>query len=876
MSGIKTDKRDNFPDRAIDTGGGANIEGTVRVTGGDFVGRDKIIQNIDTFVQRAMSAAEKAEQRRAFEDQRLAQGVSKFVQRLQDRVQATGDKDQGSPYKGLLEYRLRDAGSFFGRESAIGAFVERLQRGPLTVLHAESGAGKTSLLKAGITPRLITAGHLPVYLRPYNVDPALALKNAFLFDLSDLPDLADAPLHDFVRRVNGVLGRETVLCVFIDQFEEFFTQLDPEIQTAFVDALARCVEDDSLNARWVLSLRAEFFSNLATFQPRIHAPFENQLRLERLKRGEAREAIVEPARQRGVSFEPDLVDVLLSELGKGGVAPPQVQIVCSALYGALEGPVITQALYKKLGSVSGMLRDHLKRVLDRDIPAGQRTAARQLVESLVTSDGSRDLRSRDDLAAELTPLGVDEATLDVLLDRLLDSRLLRLEEKKDGGQVVQAYELAHDYLVAKIALDPETRARKAAQELLRQEWRAFQHHRTLLSAEKLDIIQPQAEQLGLSVDELDLLFRSTLKRGRASDVWREYAVRQQMTGSLARRWAGELESEDTADMAAALLVALSDAEAVACLSRLIDDRKPAGQDTPLRRPSRVQRRALAALAQIACPEAEAHLRQWTPEGFCFVPAGRFEMGSDERPDEQPKRSVRLPAFWIAHLPVTVGDWWRFVQAGACAQPRYWVNINGAEMAPRPAPAGWGVRHAEQDYPVSHVTWFEALAYAFWLADTSGLPVSLPTEAEWEKAAGWDEDAGRMRVYPWGDSADASRCNVQESQLGDVTPVKAYQSRGASPCDALDMAGNVLEWTHTQYRTYPYNPDDGREAIKGEAHRVLRGGAYNRSIEDARCARRHPLDPVISLSNTGCRVCLRLALLTPEQGHQRAANAQIPG
>src|SRR5512136_78297 len=91
---------------------------------GDVVGRDKIVQNIQHIYQRALTAAEEAEQAQASEAQRLAQGVSAFAQRLQARAGESADADKGGPYKGLLEYRLSDAELFFGRDRAIRELLE--------------------------------------------------------------------------------------------------------------------------------------------------------------------------------------------------------------------------------------------------------------------------------------------------------------------------------------------------------------------------------------------------------------------------------------------------------------------------------------------------------------------------------------------------------------------------------------------------------------------------------------------------------------------------------------------------------------------------------------------------------------------------------
>ena len=161
----------------------------------------------------------------------MAQGISAFVQRLRSRAEAV---ESASPYKGLLEYRLSDAEIFFGRDHAVRELLQSLANGSLTLLHAESGAGKSSLLQAGISPRLIAAGHLPIYLRPYRDDPTRIIKRAFISDPSLTPTLATAPLRDFLRQVCDILGAQTTLYIFLDQFEEFFTQIGEAERAEFI------------------------------------------------------------------------------------------------------------------------------------------------------------------------------------------------------------------------------------------------------------------------------------------------------------------------------------------------------------------------------------------------------------------------------------------------------------------------------------------------------------------------------------------------------------------------------------------------------------------------------------------------------------------
>jgi len=783
----------------IDTNIEGDVHGDVNTAGRDLIKTGDVIGNMNAIgagaqiiIERALTTIEEAEQQREFDRQVLAESVIAHIERLQRRAQqAQGDSAPGSPYKALLEYDIGDAALFYGRSEAITALLNRMERGPLTVLHADSGAGKTSLLNAGIAPRLLAAGHVPLYVRPYKTSAHRAVKRRLLTQMEQTPGLDTASLHDFLRYVTDLLGGQRVV-ILLDQFEEVFTMQDARQRADFVAEWAPCLDDDLLPVQWVLALRGEWFTQLGTFRPQVRQPFANEYLLRPLTRDEARQVIVEPAGHRGVGYEAGLVDTLLDDLGEAEIAPPQLQLVCSVLFDTLDGHLmITKDMYDAAGATSGILRGHLDRVLRLEVPPEQRQAARKLLEALVTSDKRRALRTEENLAAELSVFGIDRVALAKLIRVLVDSRLLRVEEINEEQDEI-GYELAHDYLLDEIEVDPEVRAQKAAQELLEQEVRAYLHYGTLLSSEKLGIIEAHLPNLVLHSDSQTLLDASRLEQERLT--LEEKSRRQREVKRLRVFIAG---------LAVLLLAATFFGIRSRQNARKADENAREAEENAREAEENAQKaedrtaeieilaqRAIQELpredlAQLVNPEVLAqfsdpielaqigvfanaawmpYIREFDGAKMALVPAGCFLMGEE---GEGGTQCFEEP-FWIDVYEVTNA------QFGTVANEESCRSGSSADNQPR-----------------NCVNWFEATAYC----EDRG--ARLPTQDEWEYAARGPDGLD----YPWGNRFVYD--NVVSWNPGG-TSIAAVDSfdEGKSWTGAYHMSDNVEEWTSYFYVNAP--------------------------------------------------------------------------
>ena len=255
-------------------------------------------------------------------------------------------------------------------------------------------------------------------------------------------------------------------------------------------------------------------------------------------------------------------------------------------------------------------------------------------------------------------------------------------------------------------------------------------------------------------------------------------------------------------------------------------------------------------------------------GDVELPGGVFWLGArhDDRfvfDNEKWAHEVRIAPLRIARTTVTNRDYLDFVEAGGYGRREWWDEEGWAWRRSHDAQAprhwvsqgnSWLERRFDAtaklrlDHPVIHVSWHEASAYCRFAGRR------LPTEAEWEYAAAWDDRAGTARRFPWGDGAPTlDRANLEG---GDLAAAAAY-SHGDSAAGCRQLIGNVWEWTASVFAPYPgFVVDPYREYSQPwfGTHKVLRGGSFATPVRLIRNTWRNFYTPDRNDVFAGFRTC----------------------
>ena len=372
------------------------------------------------------------------------------------------------PFQGLQYFDEKDANRFFGRETLVAKIVGRLAASHFLTVIGASGSGKSSVVRAGVIPALrrgerLVDGSLPptdsgqwdILILTPSAHPLDALAANLTRDSESVSaittlraDLEQDPnsLGLIARRVLAQNNKKHLLLV-IDQFEEVFTQCrQDDERRAFIENLLHAVDPASMQPiTIVLTLRADFYTQLA-FQDRLRELVsQNQEFIGAMSREELKRAILLPAALGNWKVQEGLVEVILDDLGTEPGALPLLSHALLETWKRRRGRVLTVSGYTAAGGVRGAIAQTAETVFRQRLSVEQQPIARMIFIKLAEmGEDSLDTRRRATFS-ELITRSTDTNTIDAVLSILTDARLVTTGTLEPGD--TRVVEVAHEALI---------------------------------------------------------------------------------------------------------------------------------------------------------------------------------------------------------------------------------------------------------------------------------------------------------------------------------------------------------------------------------------------------------------------------------------------
>ncbi|MHB8679932.1 MAG: nSTAND1 domain-containing NTPase, partial [Rudaea sp.] len=429
--------------------------------------------------------------------------------------------DPENPWLGLFSYAEETRAYFHGRDEEAAELARRVRRKLLTVLFGQSGLGKTSLLRAGLVPRLRDEGYCPVYVRvdyaPESPPPSEQIKQAIFRATAAAghwtrpgSSIEGESLWEFLHHRGDLLrdanGQTLMPLLIFDQFEEIFTlgqaddagrlrakqflaDLADLVENRAPAALEARIENDENAAadfdfaradyRVLIALREDYLAHLEGVKDSMPSITQNRMRLARMSGTQALSAVVRPG---GRLVSQEVAESIVrfvaggSELGNAEIEPSLLSLVCRELNTVRQAQGRREISADLLaGSRDTILSEFYERAL-ADQPAG---VHRVVEDELLTESGYRESLAEERVGKALAAAGAAPDALATLVNR----RLLRIEERLDMRRV----ELTHDVLCSVVLASRNTRREREAREeaerqLAAQREREAAVHRALVRA----------------------------------------------------------------------------------------------------------------------------------------------------------------------------------------------------------------------------------------------------------------------------------------------------------------------------------------------------------------------------------------------------------
>ncbi|MDJ0539738.1 MAG: WD40 repeat domain-containing protein, partial [Microcystis sp. M53603_WE2] len=362
----------------------------------------------------------------------------------------------GSPYLGLRKFEVDDKDRFFGRDNWIVELTDYLKQKNVLLLLGASGSGKSSLVQAGLIPKLkdnFGANRLVNLTFVPDVNPFESfyclLRNRYT---QSEAQLAQAVKEDtLIKVVEGLKNNSDLWFIFIDQFEELFTRTPKTERDIFIKSLIKLIENNNSLVKIVMTMRADFLDKLSPYPSlgKIHDQYSKML--TDMDESQLRLAIAEPAARNGVIFEQGLINQIIADFYEQAGSLPLLQYTLDLLWekNHIQERVLNIKIYQEIGGVTGALEKQADKIYSK-FDEQQRKAAEEIFLELISLEGEKAVSRR----ADKSSFEQEEMQKEVLY-QLIDNRLL-VSKGEDGKATV---EVAHEALI---------RSWKVLQDLIRE------------------------------------------------------------------------------------------------------------------------------------------------------------------------------------------------------------------------------------------------------------------------------------------------------------------------------------------------------------------------------------------------------------------------
>lgn len=372
-------------------------------------------------------------------------------------VSDRSDFEVRNPYKGLRAFQELDADDFFGREDAVIGVLDSLRDQSLVALVGPSGSGKSSLVRAGVLPRIRSGSiegsdtWLVTDMFP-GAFPFEELVNA-LNRVTTVPD--EGLFDDLMRDADGLLRAlkrmfargESHVLLLIDQFEELFSMVgDDGLRRLFLDNLAAAADDPTSGLHMIVTLRADYYDRPLEYHRFGGLMRKGTVSVAALSPEGLARAVSGPARNAGLDLEPGVVAEIVSEVEGEAGGLPLFQHALSELFEERDGNRLTIDAYRRTGGVVEALGRRAEELYQL-LGTSEKSAAEQIFLRLVVVDEARQDSRRRVRRTELADLGVPGPTIDSVLRLFGRHRLLTFDHDPiTRGATV---EVAHEALLTK-------------------------------------------------------------------------------------------------------------------------------------------------------------------------------------------------------------------------------------------------------------------------------------------------------------------------------------------------------------------------------------------------------------------------------------------